>query len=723
MSAPLISCAMVTRNRPEFACQAIWYFLRQDYAEKELIVVDDGEYPVGHLLPRDERIRYLHLNGRASLSHKRNIACEISRGDVIAHWSEVDWIGPQRLTLQLEELQAHGADVCGLGDLLHYCIEAGQAWSYTSPPAGRPWLVTDTLLYQRSVWSAHPFDETAPSAAPSFLRELPAHRIRTIGSGFCYVSIILPGERGMIEPRDPAWRRRAIQEVTDRIGWDQPFYGELRLGTRRLQSRRPVTGVTLAAPFLVYDGIGSMAEYLALGMSRAGTDVNVVPFRCDRSGLTAELQELLDRSRPDFTQPALCFGWLGENLQLFKPSSDLFINTMWETSRIPPRYVDKLNGARAVIVPTTAVARAFRASGITVPIEVVAQGVDPDMYGYEDRPEREELTTLMVGSYTPRKNFEQGITAWKQAFGDAPLARLIIKSRFGYHRYVPDDPRITFVDSEETTRGISHWYRNADVLMALGNEGFGLPLIEGMATGLPVIALDAEGQSDVCAEARDCVFPVHPDRYEPYDDPYFGSCGVRSIPAISEIVTHLRWIASHRAEARTVGRAASQWILQHRNVWAMGPAMLQVMEHHLKPSRPLRRFITLWRAPGRDDRLADVLAERIPALHVTVHPPDLRSTRVLHVQYQDGLFDETELTRYIQQATYAGIPVVVSERRVGPHARAWEREATVLVASSSSDAAQLHARWPHKHVELLDVGDPHRTANRHLALWTALAHS
>ena len=62
----------------------------------------------------------------------------------------------------------------------------------------------------------------------------------------------------------------------------------------------------------------------------------------------------------------------------------------------------------------------------------------------------------------------------------------------------------------EPTRGIAHWYARADVLLALGNEGFGLPLVEAMATGLPVIALDSEGQSDVCADAGGLVMPVVP---------------------------------------------------------------------------------------------------------------------------------------------------------------------------------------------------------------------
>ena len=55
----LISCIMPTYNRREFVSQAIYYFLHQDYPNKELIIVDDGTDEVGDLIPGDERIRYI----------------------------------------------------------------------------------------------------------------------------------------------------------------------------------------------------------------------------------------------------------------------------------------------------------------------------------------------------------------------------------------------------------------------------------------------------------------------------------------------------------------------------------------------------------------------------------------------------------------------------------------------------------------------------------------
>lgn len=56
---PLVSCIMPTYNRRAFVPQAIYYFLRQDYPNKELIIVDDSTDEVGDLIPGDERIRYI----------------------------------------------------------------------------------------------------------------------------------------------------------------------------------------------------------------------------------------------------------------------------------------------------------------------------------------------------------------------------------------------------------------------------------------------------------------------------------------------------------------------------------------------------------------------------------------------------------------------------------------------------------------------------------------
>ena len=88
------------------------------------------------------------------------------------------------------------------------------------------------------------------------------------------------------------------------------------------------------------------------------------------------------------------------------------------------------------------------------------------------------------------------------------------------------------------------------MLLALGNEGFGMPLVEGMATGLPVIALATEGQADVCREAGELVLSVGAAKWIPFSFPPFGECGIRAVPSVDEVADRLTWVATHRDEAR-----------------------------------------------------------------------------------------------------------------------------------------------------------------------------
>ena len=353
----------------------------------------------------------------------------------------------------------------------------------------------------------------------------------------------------------------------------------------RGREQRTLSSLSLIAPFNCTTGYGSMGEYLALGLARAGMKVNPIPLRLTMEGLTDEFQNLLRSAQPDPREPQLYFHWLFSGFSVFeqfRESAHVFCYTTWESDRLPESWVEQMNQVRAVIVPTRFNARVCRASGVTVPVEVVAQGIDPQVYAYEEREQRPGLTTLMVGPIDGRKHVRTGIAAWKRAFAHDAQARLIIKSNYGSQVYTPDDPRIQFVYVSERTRGIAHWYRQADMLMALGNEGFGLPLIEGMATGLPVIALNSEGQADVCEDAAGLVLPVAPERYATYDASEFGAgvggvCGVPSVEAVTE---QLAWVASHREEARELGRAAADWARQQRNVWTMGASVLAVLNRY-----------------------------------------------------------------------------------------------------------------------------------------------
>jgi glycosyltransferase involved in cell wall biosynthesis len=356
--------------------------------------------------------------------------------------------------------------------------------------------------------------------------------------------------------------------------------------------------ITVVGEFAVFSGYASMNEYLVLGMYRAGARLSLQPQFLDTVGCSAELLEIWARSRPHVAGPVLYTSWMRPDLACFA-GTELYIRSMFEASRLPASWPARLNTGRVLIVPSTFVADAFRASGVRVPIEVVPDGIDPHAYPCLDRPRREGVTTLVVSAVynrltglpgiADRKHLPEAIAAWQLAFAGDSTARLILKCRFGQPADFPADPRIMLVAREERTRGIAHWYQQADVLLALGSEGFGLPLVEGMATGLPVIALASEGQGDVCRAAAGLLLPVQPASWEPHLHEGREECGVRGVPGVADVAARLRWVAAHRDEAAEMGRAASAWVHAHRNVWSYGPAVLDVIGRHTSYRRGLRR--------------------------------------------------------------------------------------------------------------------------------------
>jgi|SRR5918996_1229523 glycosyltransferase involved in cell wall biosynthesis len=209
---------MPTRNRRNFVAQSISYFLRQDYPFKELIILDDGEDAVGDLLPDDERIRYVHLNQGLSLGAKRNLGCELSWGDFIAHWDDDDWNSPQRLRIQLAQLRAAAAQACGISDLLHYCSATGQAWLYRPLPQQRSWVAGCTLLYRKSLWRNRSFPEVNVGEDSAFVLSCPPGKLLPLPDSTLYVSIVHRGNTSARNVHDPRWQRVPLEEAPGSCG-------------------------------------------------------------------------------------------------------------------------------------------------------------------------------------------------------------------------------------------------------------------------------------------------------------------------------------------------------------------------------------------------------------------------------------------------------------------------------------------------------------------------
>lgn len=168
---------MPTNNRPQFVPNAIHYFLRQDYPEKELVIVDDGTESIAHLIPNHPQIRYIRLQKNLTLGSKRNFCVQESHGDLIMHWDDDDWMAPYRIEYQVEELLKNKAEVCGLQHMYFSRLDLKQCWLYSYPSTAKPWLAGNSLLYTKDFWRKGPFPDIQIASDTPFIlsRKLKAY--------------------------------------------------------------------------------------------------------------------------------------------------------------------------------------------------------------------------------------------------------------------------------------------------------------------------------------------------------------------------------------------------------------------------------------------------------------------------------------------------------------------------------------------------------------------
>ncbi len=224
---PLVSCIMPTANRRPFVPQSIQYFLRQDYPNRELIVVDDGQDTVMDLMPSDPRIRYMRPNGKHTIGAKRNLACREAAGEIIVHWDDDDWMAPWRLRYQVESLIGGGVDICGLDKILYFDPDSGRSWQYIYPEGSKPWVAGNTLCYTKAYWRDNPFPNINVGEDTRFVWRLRSNKLLPLQDTTLLVALIHPGNISPKRTAGSRWHRHPLGEIQNLIGDDWSFYAHL----------------------------------------------------------------------------------------------------------------------------------------------------------------------------------------------------------------------------------------------------------------------------------------------------------------------------------------------------------------------------------------------------------------------------------------------------------------------------------------------------------------
>jgi glycosyltransferase involved in cell wall biosynthesis len=210
--SPLVTCIMPTRDRRELVRASIRLFQRQDYANRELVIVDDGDDRVEDLVPADDRFRYIALPSPRTLGAKRNLANSKARGTLVAHWDDDDWYPSNRLSVQIAAMG--DADLCGSSRLYFRDEAARKGWEYRYSGPG-PWVAGTTFLYRRDFWSRNEFADRTIGEDADFFWRTKSRKVVDLADPKLCVATIHPHNTFARDVTGAYWHPRPFADVLE----------------------------------------------------------------------------------------------------------------------------------------------------------------------------------------------------------------------------------------------------------------------------------------------------------------------------------------------------------------------------------------------------------------------------------------------------------------------------------------------------------------------------
>jgi glycosyltransferase involved in cell wall biosynthesis len=242
-------------------------------------------------------------------------------------------------------------------------------------------------------------------------------------------------------------------------------------------------------------------------------------------------------------------------------------------------------------------------------VHIVPPGVDITLFHPERPPlalrTKKRFKFLFVGGTIARKGFDVLLAAYLAAFRRQDDVCLVIKdmggssyyegqttqARIALHQAHPAAPEIEYLDDCLSTEQMAGLYRACDCLVhPYRGEGFGLPMAEAMASGLPVIVTGMGAAMDYCNADNAFLIPAR-RRY--FADKRVGDEETVDVPWVAEpdaraLCRLLHHVLEHPEERRGKARAGCEHIRAHFR-WDQA---VDAAERRLLALRgmPIRRF-------------------------------------------------------------------------------------------------------------------------------------
>jgi GT2 family glycosyltransferase len=322
---------------------------------------------------------------------------------------------------------------------------------------------------------------------------------------------------------------------------------------------------------------------LAKGLKYAGVDVAIAPeeYHQPQNMDDWAIKEMINKPK-DYWNRTILRSSEGDHMYMMPPGKKRIAHTTGESTRISRAWRDQLNASDMVVTTSRFFHDVLLEGGVTKPLFVLPNSVDvrtynPDIPKYAFKSNR-TFNFLSMFHFGERKSPETVFRAFVQEFKeDEDVALTVHSLSMGF--VLQNHMRTTIKDWVGAVTGgqkhapifvttdyiqpniMPHYMRNFDVFVLPSRaEGFGLPILEAAALGIPSIATNWSGIRDLVTSdtgwGLDYKLVDIPLQVLPYFKNYVG--GQWAEPDVDHLRRLMRHAFENRDEVKTKGKNAQK---------------------------------------------------------------------------------------------------------------------------------------------------------------------
>lgn len=260
--------------------------------------------------------------------------------------------------------------------------------------------------------------------------------------------------------------------------------------------------------------------------------------------------------------------------------------TVWETTRVPRSWVPGLNSLDDVWTVSEHSKKAILASGVDKDVKIVPEGVDTTIYNNYVEPHQKDpksfiflavmkwekrknpalLLEAFAEEFKPDENVRLAVQMFNPFMRDFDIYKMLYSLNLGKHA-----PIISLPPVKERAE-LAKYYKTADCFVfPTSGESWGLPPIEALACGTPVITTDWGGCLEYMKKDHGWLIDVD-HMEEPNDGMFFipkefDEGNEWAVPSKDSLKEHMRYAFENPDECKKKGGKNSYMYVNDNFTW------------------------------------------------------------------------------------------------------------------------------------------------------------